>query len=110
LARTYDSNDEWRADLDSSDGPRVVSALHAACPCAGEVAWGRYEEFMTTLHRFKSDPRPDVRKTALHLEEDALGQLAQTDERAAGFLRNRPGGNGRRRELRRASRRYGIDK
>lgn len=60
------------------------------------------------LHRFKKDERQPVRRTALHLERDALEILAKDDEEAAGFVRNRPGGNGRRGETRRAERTYGL--
>jgi hypothetical protein len=49
-----------------------------------------------------------VRAVAIHLEIDALEQLAIADERANGFRRNRPGGNGRRRESRKAEVRHGF--
>jgi hypothetical protein len=38
---------------------------------------------------------------------DALQVLAKEDELANGWVRNRPGGNGRRGEARRAQVRYG---
>lgn len=65
-----------------------------------------YEAHMAVLHRFKKDPRPAVRKVALHLEVDALEELAKQDDRASGWVRNRPVGNGHRGEARRASARY----
>ena len=51
---------------------------------------------MKELHRLKKDKRPAVRAVALHLDVDALGELKQEDERAAGFERNPAGGYGRR--------------
>ena len=95
---------QWQVDLDSADEAEVVSALHAACPCTGSSE--TYEAYMVLLHRFKKDTRPGVRKVAIHLEVDALEELAKQDERASGWVRNRPGGNGRRGEARRPSARY----
>jgi hypothetical protein len=91
-------DEDWLAQLESDDEILVVSALHAACPCRGPAR--RYEEYMDLLHRFQKDPRPRVRKVALHLEYDAFEELTKDDERAAGWQRNRPGGNGRRGEHR----------
>ena len=99
---------EWLADIESSDEARVISALHQACPCTGDT--GLYEGFMATLHRFKKDPRERVRKVAMHLERDAMEELSKADEVANGWVRNRPGGNGRRGETRRASARQGYDR
>ena len=99
------TEEQWRTDLESDDEARVISALHDACPCTGSAEL--YEKFLPILNKFKKDPRAAVRKVALHLEIDALGQLNKDEERGAGFLRNRPGGNGRRREIRRADVRYG---
>lgn len=98
--------ERWLQELESDDEGRVVSALHAACPCTGDSEL--YETFMVLLARFKKDPRPRVRRTALHLERDALEQLAIEDERANGFVRNRPGGDGRRGETRRPDVRHGL--
>ncbi len=89
------TDEQWLADLESDDEAVVISALHAACPCSGSSR--RYEEFMSVLHRFQKDTRAGVRKTALHLEQDAFEELAKDDERASGWIRNRPGGNSRRR-------------
>ena len=82
---------DWKADLESEDEARVIAALHEACPCTGSAEL--YEKFLPVLNRFKKDPRPEVRKIALHLEEDAFGRLMKDEEEAAGFDRNRPGGN-----------------
>ena len=95
---------QWQARLRSNDERQVVSALHAACPCTGSSE--TYEADMAILQRFKKDPRPEVRKVALHLEVDALEELAKQDERACGWVRNRPGGNGRRGEAHRPSARH----
>ena len=40
------------------------------------------------------------------MERDALEVLAKADEEAAGWVRNRPGGNGRNGETRRPRVRY----
>lgn len=98
-------DEELLRDLNSDVEAVVVSALHSACPCSGSSR--QYERFMAILGRFKHDPRPRVRAVALHLEQDALEALAKDDERANGWVRNRPGGNGKRREARRAKVRYG---
>lgn len=87
----YADDEHWVADLESDDQERVISALHAACPCTGSDQ--RYEAFMPVLHRFKKDHRPKVRAVAIHLEEDAMTELAKRDEEATGYLRNKPGGN-----------------
>ena len=100
------SKQAWLSDLESDDESVVISALHSACPCSGSAEL--YQDFMPLLHRFKKDPRPRIRKVALHLEQDALEQLAVEDEVAGGFRRNRPGGNGRRGETRRAAVRQGL--
>lgn len=78
------STDDWRVALASDDEAEVVSALHYACPCSGDRSL--YEEFMGVLGRFKKDPRPAVRATAIHLERDAMEQLAMDDRRAEGRL------------------------
>ena len=49
-----------------------------------------------------------MRQVALHLEVDALDELRKADERANGYVRNRPGGAGRRGELRRADLHVGV--
>ena len=95
----------WLADLQSGDSLRQVRALHAACPCSGSSLL--YEQYMPLLHELKKDPRPEVRRVAIHLDEDALEVAVVADERANGFVRNRPGGWGRRREPRRKAVRYG---
>lgn len=100
VARVYESADDWRSDLQSPDEATVVSALHAACPCEGDRARDRYEEFMHLVSTFKKDRRPKVRAVALHLERDALEELAKEDERSVGWTRNRPGGNSRRSDRR----------
>ena len=99
------SREEWLADIESADESRVVSALHDACPCSGSAAL--YQEFMALLHRFKKDARPEVRRVALHLEVDALDALRKEDEEAAGWVRNPPGGGGRRGRIRRVEIRQG---
>jgi hypothetical protein len=91
------SQAEWALGLESDDESVVISALHEACPCSG--SFQLYEEFMPILNRFKKDTRPAVRAVALHLEVDALGRLNLHDEQAAGWVRNRPGGQ-RRGEIR----------
>lgn len=95
----------WLADLQSGDLLRQVRALHAACPCSGSSRL--YERYMPRLHGLKKDPRPEVRRVAIHLDEDAIEVAVVADERANGFVRNRPGGWGRRREPRRKAVRYG---
>lgn len=99
------SEEDSRADLESDDEARVITALHEACPCTGSAEL--YEKFLPVLNRFKKDSRPAVRKVALHLEVDAFGRLRVDEEEGAGFMRNRPGGNGRRKESRRPHARYG---
>lgn len=99
---------EWRADLESDDEARVVSALHEACPCSGSAEL--YEKFLPLLNRFKKDPRPEVRKVALHLEVDAFDRLRKDEEEAAGVVRNRPGGNDGRRNPRKPHVRDGVVK
>ncbi len=89
----------WKADLESDDEARVISALHEACPCTGSAEL--YEKFLPVLNRFKKDPRPKVRKVALHLEVDAFGRLRVDQEEAAGFVRNPAGGNGTHKHRRR---------
>jgi hypothetical protein len=96
----------WAQGLESDDEATVIRALHAACPCTGSASL--YESSMPVLLRFKKDARPAVRAVAIHLEIDALEQLAIADEQANGFRRNRPGGNGRRRESRKAEVRHGF--
>ena len=88
------TNEQWLEQLESDEESVVISALHAACPCGGSSE--RYETYMHVLRRFEKDPRSAVRKVALHLQLDAFEELAKDDERAAGFVRNRPGGNERR--------------
>jgi hypothetical protein len=88
------TDEQWLADLESDDETLVISALHAACPCRGSAR--RYQEFMPILLRLQKDSRSAVRKTALHLEYDAFEELTKEDELAAGWIRNRPGGNSRR--------------
>lgn len=95
---------DWKADLESDDESRVIAALHEACPCTGSAEL--YEKYMSLLNNFKKDARPAVRKVALHLEVDAFGQLREDEELGSGFVRNRPGGNGRRKESRRPHVRY----
>ena len=102
---TISDDHAWLADLQSGDPARQVRALHAACPCSGSSA--RYERYMPLLQEMKKDPRPEVRRVALHLDEDALEVTAVVDERANSFERNRPGGWGRRGEPRRRAVRYG---
>lgn len=97
---------DWLTDIESDDEQRVIRALHRACPCNKSAVL--YEEFMPLLHRMAKDERPRVRAVALHLQEDAMTELARQDELANGFVRNRPGGSGRRREARRADRRQGF--
>jgi hypothetical protein len=99
VSATPRTDEQWLADLECDDEAVVISALHAACPCRGSSR--RYEGFTAMLQRFQKDPRPAVRKTALHLEYDAFEELTKEDERSAGWVRNRPGGNGRRGERRR---------
>lgn len=65
-----------------------------------------YEQHKHVLHALKADPRPAVRAVAIHLEKDALDLMAEEDEKANGFVRNAPGGSGRR-ETRRAAQRQG---
>lgn len=96
----------WLADLGSGDPVRQIRALHAACPCSGSSEL--YERYMPQLHELRKDPRPKVRRIALHLDEDALEVLAVADERASGFHRNRPGGWGSGGEPRRKSVRLGL--
>ena len=98
--------EDWVADLASEDEAVVVRALHQACPCSGSAVL--YERFTARLQDLKKDPRPTVRQVALHLEEDALDQLKIQDEQANGYRRNRPGGAGRRGEIKRADIRDGI--
>lgn len=98
--------DEWLADVASDDEAVVVRALHQACPCSGSAVL--YERYTAKLHELKKDPRPAVRQVALHLEEDALDQLKIQDEKANGYRRNRPGGAGRRGEIKRADIRDGV--
>lgn len=98
------TEDDWKADLESEDEARVISALHRACPCTGSAEL--YEKFLPLLNRFKKDPRPEVRKVALHLEVDAFSRLMLDEEEAAGFVRNRAGGNGGRKAPRRAHVKY----
>lgn len=95
----------WRADLQSGDALRQVRAVHAAC-----TGWGSllYERCMPLPRALKKDPRPKVRRVALHLEGDALELTAVVDERASGFERNRRGGWGRRGEPRRTRVRLGL--
>ena len=95
----------WLADLQSGDAARQIWALHRACPCSGSSRL--YERYMPQLHAMKKDRRPDVRRVALHLEEDALQVSMITDERWNGFRRNRPGGWGRKGEPHRKRIRYG---
>ena len=92
--------------VESDDEAVVIRALHEACPCSGSAEL--YEEFMPLLQRFKKDKRAAVRAVALHLERDAMGQLKIQDEEANGFRRNRPGGNGRKGEPRKADVRQGF--
>ena len=103
---TERSHQDWLADLASDDEAVVISALHEACVCTGSAEL--YEGFLPLLQRFKKDPRPAVRRVAIHLERDSLESLVRDDERANGFVRNQAGGNGRHGELRRAPRRQGI--
>ena len=103
-AKKARAEDDWRADLESEDEARVISALHEACPCSGSAEL--YEKFMPVLNRFKKDPRAEVRKVALHLEEDAFGRLIKDEEEAAGWVRNRPGGDGGRKAPRRPHVKY----
>lgn len=100
-----DDRQAWLDDLESDDEALVKRALHAACPCSGSSEL--YEQYMVILHRFKKDPRPAVRKVAIHLEVDAMERLSMEDEWASGFVRNRPGGGGRRGEVRRPDLRTG---
>ena len=95
----------WLAELQSGDAARQIRALHRACPCSGSSRL--YERYMPLLHAMKKDSRPEVRKVALHLEEDALQVSMMTDERWNGFRRNRPGGWGREGEPRSKRIRYG---
>src|SRR5438552_1804594 len=101
-----ESAEQWLMDLASGDEATVIRALHQACPCTGSPLL--YERYKHQLHALKKDPRPEVRKVALHLEVDALDQLRVHDEQANGFFRNRAGGWGRERELRRADLRQGV--
>ena len=96
----------WLADLRSGDAARQIRALHAACPCSGSSCL--YERYMPLLHELKKDPRPEVRRVALHLDEDALEVSAIADERAGGYRRNRPGGSGRAGQPRRPAVRLGL--
>ena len=98
------TDEDLMRDLGSEQESVVVSALHAACPCSGSSR--QYESFMAILGRFKHDSRPRVRAVAIHLEQDAFEALAKDDELASGWVRNRPGGNGKREEARRAKVRY----
>ena len=91
MAKRHADEERWVADLESDDEDTVVSALHAACPCSGSAE--RYEAFMPVLHRFKRDTRPKVRAVAIHLEVDAMQELAKRDEESVGYQRNKPGGN-----------------
>ena len=98
--------DELERDLRSEDEATVIAALHRACPCGGSSR--TYEALMPLVRALQKDSRPTVRTVAMHLEVDAFQALAMEDERANGWVRNRPGGNPRRGETRRASRRYGL--
>lgn len=89
--------------LASDDAEVVVAALHAACPCGGSSE--RYEAFLDVVRGFEKDPRPAVRKAAMHLQYDAFEELTKDDERAAGFVRNRAGGNEHRNQTRHGQRR-----
>ena len=98
--------EEWLANLASEDEAVVVRALHQACPCSGSAFL--YEQYTSRLRELKKDSRPAVRQVALHLDEDALDQLKIQDEQANGYRRNRPGGAGRRGEIKRADIRDGV--
>jgi hypothetical protein len=93
------TDDDWLERLQCDDETLVISALHSACPCGGSAR--RFEEYKQVLERFQKDPRMNVRKVALHLAQDAFEELTKQDEVAAGWIRNRAGGNGKRGELRR---------
>jgi hypothetical protein len=98
VARQLHTDEDWPERLNCDDETVVISALRAACPCGGSSE--RYEEYKQLLTRFQKDPRPHVRKVALHLQQDAFEELAKDDEVAVGWMRNRPGGNGKRGERR----------
>jgi hypothetical protein len=97
VARQPRNDDEWLARLESEDERTVIAALHAACPCSGSSR--RFQDYKDLLARLQKDPRPAVRKTALHLEYDAFEELRKDDASAS----DRRGG--RRRD---ALRRVGL--
>lgn len=93
------------ADLDSDDEEVVIRALHTACPCSGDDTF--FVRHQRALRRLERDARPAVREVAKHLQRDAIDEMRQEDERAAGFDRNPRGGFGPKGQPRRADVRQG---
>lgn len=56
-------------ELESEDEAIRAKALRSLCPCHGD--WKMFEENLLLVERFRKDPSPLVRRTALHLFEDA---------------------------------------
>ncbi len=68
-ARKPVDTDRLRSDLDSPDDQLRLRALRQCCPCRS--GYSVYETFRSDVRRLRKDPHPEIRKLALHIEQEA---------------------------------------
>ena len=73
--------DSLIGDMSSPDAAVRAAALRQSCPC--HVSWDAFERLRKPAQRLRRDPDSEVRRVALHLEEDAreLVEMAAQLER-----------------------------
>jgi hypothetical protein len=58
-----------RSGLESSDDQVRLRVLRQCCPCRS--GYSVYEAFRSEVWRLRKDPHPEIRKLALHIEQEA---------------------------------------
>jgi hypothetical protein len=62
--------DALRAQFRSPDEHVRLRALHNVCPCG--AGFSLDERLLVDVKRLQKDPSPEVRRMALHVEQDAM--------------------------------------
>src|ERR1041384_3306444 len=61
--------DTVRSGLESEDDQIRLRALRQCCPCRS--GYSVYEAFRSDVLRLRKDPHPEIRRLALHIEQEA---------------------------------------
>jgi len=69
--------DEVRSGLESQDDEARLRALRQCCPCRS--GYSVYEVFRSEVRRLSKDPHPEIRKLALHIEQEACEIESKVD-------------------------------